>query len=59
MNVNEVLATIANTFVSNKNIVHPNDDVNMGQSSNDVIPTAIHISSLIAVEKKLIPALKN
>ena len=60
MNVNEVLATIANTFVSNKkNIVHPNDDVNMGQSSNDVIPTAIHISSLIAVEKKLIPALKK
>jgi len=60
MNVNEVLATIANTFVSNKkNIIHPNDDVNMGQSSNDVIPTAIHISSLIAVEQKLIPALKK
>ena len=59
MNVNEVLASIANTFVSNKNIIHPNDDVNMGQSSNDVIPTAIHISSLIAVEQKLIPALKK
>ena len=60
MNVNEVLATIANTFVSNKkNSIHPNDDVNMGQSSNDVIPTAIHISSLIAVEQKLIPALKK
>ena len=60
MNVNEVLATLANTFVSNKkNSIHPNDDVNMGQSSNDVIPTAIHISSLIAVEQKLIPALKK
>ena len=58
MNVNEVLATIANTFIKDKkNLIHPNDHINMGQSSNDVIPTAIHISSLIAVEKKLIPSL--
>jgi fumarate hydratase class II len=58
MNVNEVLATIANTFIRDqKNLIHPNDHINMGQSSNDVIPTAIHISSLIAVEKKLVPSL--
>ena len=58
MNVNEVLATLANTFITDKNnLIHPNDHINMGQSSNDVIPTAIHISSLIAVEEKLIPAL--
>ena len=58
MNVNEVLATLANTFITNKNnLIHPNDHINMGQSSNDVIPTAIHVSSLIAVEEKLLPAL--
>jgi len=58
MNVNEVLASIANTFIKDKtNSIHPNDHINMGQSSNDVIPTAIHISSLIAVEKDLIPSL--
>ena len=58
MNVNEVLATLANTFITDKNnLIHPNDHINMGQSSNDVIPTAIHISSLIAVEEKLLPAL--
>ena len=58
MNVNEVLATLANTFITDKNnLIHPNDHINMGQSSNDVIPTAIHVSSLIAVEEKLLPAL--
>jgi len=61
MNVNEVLSNIANQYfdLKTKDIIHPNDHVNMGQSSNDVIPTAINISSMIMVEKKLIPSLKN
>ena len=45
MNANEVIATIASK--KGKTSVHPNDDVNMSQSSNDVIPTAIHISALL------------
>lgn len=54
MNVNEVLATLA----SREGIdVTPNDHVNMGQSSNDVIPTAIHLSAAIAVNESLRPAL--
>ncbi|WP_249977539.1 class II fumarate hydratase [Vreelandella olivaria] len=54
MNVNEVLATLA----SREGIeVGPNDHVNMGQSSNDVIPTAIHLSAAIAVNEQLRPAL--
>ena len=56
MNVNEVISNIANSKYK-KLLLHPNDHVNMGQSSNDVIPTAINISSLISVEKKLIPSL--
>ena len=60
MNCNEVIATIANTFTKSKsNFIHPNDHVNLGQSSNDVIPTAIHISSLKMVEEKLLPALQS
>ena len=60
MNVNEVLANLANNFIKdNKNYIHPNDHVNMGQSSNDVIPTAIHISSLLMIENKLLPALNK
>lgn len=56
MNANEVIATLA----SNDAIkVHPNDHVNMGQSSNDVIPTAIHVSASIAIHEQLIPALKH
>ena len=39
--------------------IHPNDDVNMGQSSNDVIPTAIHVSSAVSVVYELLPALKH
>ena len=39
--------------------VHPNDHVNMSQSSNDVIPTAIHISSVLAVKNKLLPAISH
>ncbi|ATH78688.1 aspartate ammonia-lyase [Vreelandella venusta] len=54
MNVNEVLATLA----SREGVeVTPNDHVNMGQSSNDVIPTAIHLSAAIAVHEQLRPAL--
>ena len=60
MNCNEVIATIANAFLKSKsNFIHPNDHVNLGQSSNDVIPTAIHISSLKMVEEKLLPALQS
>ena len=59
MNCNEVIATIANNLSNSKNnLIHPNDHVNLGQSSNDVIPTAIHISSLQMVEEKLLPALE-
>ncbi|KAA1175764.1 class II fumarate hydratase [Marinobacter salinexigens] len=56
MNVNEVISAIAGKAGVQ---VHPNDHVNMSQSSNDVIPTAIHISSVIAVKEQLIPALTH
>ncbi len=55
MNVNEVIATLASGFYGGR--VHPNDHVNMGQSSNDVIPTAIHVSAYLATAEDLIPAL--
>jgi len=58
MNVNEVMTNIANSKYK-KLSIHPNDHINMGQSSNDVIPTAINISAFISVEKKLIPSLKK
>lgn len=57
MNMNEVLATIATTIANEP--VSPNDHVNMGQSSNDVIPTAIQVSSVIAIEKDLKPAIEK
>jgi fumarate hydratase class II len=57
MNANEVIATLASQ-ASGKTI-HPNDHVNMGQSSNDVIPTAIHVSGALLAQHKLIPALKH
>jgi len=57
MNANEVIATLAtNSF---QKPVHPNDDVNYGQSSNDVVPTAIHLSAAIQIHQHLLPALKN
>ena len=59
MNANEVIANRAAELLGGKTGVHPNDHVNMGQSSNDVIPTAMHVSSLEAVEKELIPALEH
>jgi fumarate hydratase, class II len=63
MNTNEVIAGVANEKLTGqrggKSPVHPNDAVNMGQSSNDVIPTAIHVAALEGVRKKLIPTLEN
>lgn len=56
MNANEVIATLASQAGA---AVHPNDHVNMGQSSNDVIPTAIHVSASIAIHEQLIPAMKH
>ncbi len=58
MNANEVIAHRANQILDN-DAVHPNDHVNFGQSSNDVIPTAIHISTRTAIEEDLIPALEH
>ncbi len=57
MNVNEVLATLASEI--NQNAISANDHVNAGQSSNDVIPTAIHVSAALALDNALIPALKH
>src|SRR5688500_14032315 len=55
MNANEVIATLASRRAGQA--VHPNDHVNLGQSSNDVIPTAIHVSAYRAVAADLLPAL--
>jgi fumarate hydratase class II len=55
MNVNEVIAHIASARV----VVHPNDDVNLGQSSNDVFPTAMHLAALGRVHAYLLPALRS
>ncbi len=57
MNANEVIARLASQ--SGKVTVHPNDHVNMGQSSNDVVPTAMRVSGLLAVVGHLLPALKH
>lgn len=62
MNTNEVIANRAIEIQGGKigsKTIHPNDHVNLGQSSNDVIPTAIHVAALEEVDKKLIPALKS
>src|ERR1700688_726800 len=59
MNVNEVLSNRASQLlggeIASKKPVHPNDDVNMGQSSNDTFPTAMHIASVIELEQHLLP----
>ena len=55
MNVNEVIANRANALAG-KALCHPNDDVNMSQSSNDTFPTALHIAAVLALEDALIPA---
>ena len=63
MNANEVISNRAiqllGGVVGSRTPVHPNDHVNMGQSSNDVIPTAMHVSALEAIERSLIPALQR
>jgi len=60
MNSNEIIAKRANELKSGTDtIIHPNDHVNFGQSSNDVIPTAIRISAVLAVQQNLIPSLKH
>ena len=58
MNANEVIANRANQ-ICKKTLCHPNDDINMSQSSNDTFPTAIHISAVTAVEDKLIPEIEK
>ena len=55
MNANEVIATLATRIVGSP--VHPNDQVNMSQSSNDVVPTAIHVSAALLLHEQLLPAL--
>ncbi|HVP15300.1 MAG TPA: class II fumarate hydratase [Terriglobales bacterium] len=57
MNANEVIAHRAAEILGRK--VHPNDQVNLGQSSNDVIPAVVHISALLGIERDLIPALER
>ena len=61
MNVNEVLANRASELLGGergqKRLVHPNDDVNLGQSSNDVFPTAMHVAAVLAIHAGLLPSL--
>ncbi|MEH7012731.1 class II fumarate hydratase [Neobacillus niacini] len=62
MNVNEVIANRANDLLSSqgsKERIHPNDDVNMSQSSNDTFPAAMHVAAYIKITEKLIPALND
>ena len=58
MNANEVIANRANE-IAGKKLCHPNDDINMSQSSNDTFPTAMHIAAVCALEDKLIPAVEK
>jgi len=63
MNVNEVLANRASEILGGergeKRMVHPNDDVNLGQSSNDTFPTAMNVAAVIALERQLQPAVRR
>jgi len=63
MNTNEVIASRANEIATGRRggrePIHPNDHVNMEQSSNDVIPTAIHVSAAVAIKESLVPALAH
>lgn len=63
MNFNEVAANVANlalgSAIGAKKPIHPNDHVNMGQSSNDIIPTAIHVAAAVGCYERLIPALQG
>lgn len=58
MNINEVIANRGNEIAKEK-LLHPNDDVNKGQSSNDTFPTAMHIAAIEAIQKQLLPELQN
>lgn len=58
MNANEVIANRGN-MISGRALLHPNDDVNMSQSSNDTFPTAMHISAVLSIKQALIPALAS
>ena len=58
MNANEVIANRANEVAEEK-LVHPNDDINMSQSSNDTFPTAMHIAAVCAIEDRVLPAVQN
>src|SRR5919107_1353571 len=57
MNANEVIAAVASAELGRR--IHPNDEVNLGQSSNDVIPAVLHISAVLAIEREHIPALRS
>lgn len=62
MNVNEVIARRGNELLKEKGIdasIHPNDDVNMSQSSNDTFPTAMHIAGVLTIGNKLLPAIEK
>ncbi|MBR2404230.1 MAG: class II fumarate hydratase, partial [Clostridia bacterium] len=58
MNANEVIANRGNQIAGEK-LLHPNDDVNMSQSSNDTFPTAMHIAAVLMIEDKLLPAVRQ
>ena len=58
MNANEVIAARANELAGEK-LCHPNDDINMSQSSNDTFPTALHISAVLALTDRLLPAIEG
>lgn len=58
MNLNEVIANLVNEPLA-KALVHPNDDVNMGQSTNDTFPTAMHVSGVLQIESELLPVLER
>src|SRR3954463_12332330 len=63
MNMNEVLANRASELLGGERgegrLVHPNDDVNRGQSSNDVFPTAMHVAAVVALHGKLLPSISR
>ena len=59
MNANEVIAHRANQLLAGRGRVHPNDHVNFGQSSNDVMPTALHVALTLGLQEDLIPALER
>ncbi|MCC5790373.1 MAG: class II fumarate hydratase [Opitutales bacterium] len=63
MNINEVIANrasqLAGEAIGSRKPVHPNDDCNMGQSSNDIVPTTLHVSVAVALQEVLLPALEH